>query len=150
MTGATALHAAEALLPSGWRADVRIAVQNGRIAAVSPDSPALPGDERHGVVLPAIPNLHSHAFQRGMAGLAERRGPGSDSFWSWRETMYRFALAMTPEHVEAVAAQLWSEIVCVPILPEVLLHRPRQVLRLRALAGSPNLAQSATIFSSRA
>ena len=56
-----------------------------------------------------MPNLHSHAFQRGMAGLAETRGPGADSFWSWREVMYRFALSMTPDHVEAVAAQLYAE-----------------------------------------
>src|SRR5207244_174681 len=51
----------------------------------------------------------SHAFQRGMAGLAEMRGPGDDSFWSWREVMYRFALSMTPDQVEAVAAQLYME-----------------------------------------
>ena len=56
-----------------------------------------------------MPNLHSHAFQRGMAGLAETRGPSADSFWSWREVMYRFALAMTPDQVEAVAAQLYVE-----------------------------------------
>ena len=55
-----------------------------------------------------MPNLHSHAFQRGMAGLAER-GPGADSFWSWREVMYRFALSMTPDQVEAVAGQLYAE-----------------------------------------
>jgi formiminoglutamate deiminase len=56
-----------------------------------------------------MPNLHSHAFQRAMAGLAERRGPGDDTFWSWRETMYRFALSMSPEQVEATAAQLYIE-----------------------------------------
>ena len=56
-----------------------------------------------------MPNLHSHAFQRGMAGLAETRGPDADSFWSWREVMYRFALSMTPDQVEAVAAQLYVE-----------------------------------------
>ena len=56
-----------------------------------------------------MPNLHSHAFQRGMAGLAETRGPGADSFWSWRNVMYRFALSMTPDHVEAVAGQLYME-----------------------------------------
>ena len=54
-------------------------------------------------------NLHSHAFQRAMAGLAEVRGPANDSFWSWRTVMYKFALAMTPEHVEAVAAKLYME-----------------------------------------
>src|SRR5690606_13065720 len=72
-------------------------------------TPALPGDERVAILIPGMPNLHSHAFQRGMAGLAETRGPGDDSFWSWREVMYRFALSMTPDHVEAVAAQLYAE-----------------------------------------
>jgi len=104
-----ALHAGEALLPDGWARDVRIAVASGRIASVEAGVPAHAGDERVAILLPGMPNLHSHAFQRGMAGLAETRGPGSDSFWSWREVMYRFALSMTPEHVEAVAAQLYVE-----------------------------------------
>ena len=67
------------------------------------------GDERHAIIIPAAANLHSHAFQRAMAGLAERRGPGADTFWTWRETMYRFALTMSPEDVEAMAAQLYVE-----------------------------------------
>ena len=67
------------------------------------------GDERHDILVPGMPNLHSHAFQRGMAGLAETRGPGADSFWSWRTMMYRFALTMTPDHAEAVASQLYME-----------------------------------------
>jgi formiminoglutamate deiminase len=103
------LHASSALLPEGMRPDVRITLQAGAIAAVEPAVPAEPGDLRCGPLLPGLPNLHSHAFQRGMAGLAETRGPGPDSFWSWRETMYRFALAMTPEDVEAVATQLFAE-----------------------------------------
>ena len=68
---------------------------DGRIERVMKDAPAEAGDERHEIGLPGLPNLHSHAFQRGMAGLAETRGPGADSFWSWREVMYRFALSMT-------------------------------------------------------
>ncbi|MGY0561645.1 formimidoylglutamate deiminase [Luteimonas sp. A277] len=59
--------------------------------------------------LPAIPNLHSHAFQRAMAGMAERRTDPADSFWTWRETMYRFAGRMTPDTMRAVAAQLYVE-----------------------------------------
>lgn len=105
----TSLHAAEALLPSGWERNVRIAISDDRIDAVLPGVGPEPGDERHAILLPAMPNLHSHAFQRAMAGFAERRGPGADSFWSWRETMYRFALKMTPDDVEAVAAQLYVE-----------------------------------------
>ena len=67
------------------------------------------GDERHALGVPAIANLHSHAFQRAMAGLAETRGTSRDTFWTWRETMYRFALGMTPDDVEAVATELYVE-----------------------------------------
>ncbi|MDE2454890.1 MAG: formimidoylglutamate deiminase [Burkholderiales bacterium] len=105
----TTIHAATALLAEGWRNNVRLGIEAGRIATLEIEAPARPGDERHAIVLPAMPNLHSHAFQRGMAGLAERRGPGTDSFWSWRELMYRFALKMAPEQLEAVAAQLYAE-----------------------------------------
>ncbi|MFC3071881.1 formimidoylglutamate deiminase [Shinella pollutisoli] len=105
----TVIHARNALLPDGWARNVRLAVEAGRIAALETDAPAAPGDERHDYLLPGMANLHSHAFQRGMAGLAETRGPGADSFWSWRTVMYRFALTMTPEDVEAVAAELYVE-----------------------------------------
>lgn len=103
------LFAETALLPSGWASNVRIAVTGGAIARVEQNAAPAPGDERAAILVPAMPNLHSHAFQRGMAGLAETRGPGDDSFWSWREVMYRFALTMTPDQVEAVAAQLYVE-----------------------------------------
>ena len=105
----TTIHAAQALLPEGWRADVRLGLRGGMFAAVDADAPAQPGDERHAIALPALPNLHSHAFQRGMAGLAETRGASADSFWSWRDVMYRFALAVTPDQVEALAGQLYVE-----------------------------------------
>ncbi|MCV3210083.1 formimidoylglutamate deiminase [Mesorhizobium sp. YC-39] len=105
----TAIFAEQALLPEGWHGNVRITMGGGLIDAVEPGAAAQAGDERHAIVLPGMPNLHSHAFQRGMAGLAELRGPSSDSFWSWREVMYRFALSMTPDQVEAVAAQLYVE-----------------------------------------
>ena len=105
----TVIHASEALLPEGWAKDVRIGVEDGRIVTVTTGVPAEAGDERQTALVPGMANLHSHAFQRGMAGLAEMRGPGSDSFWSWRTVMYRFALAMTPDDVEAVAAQLYVE-----------------------------------------
>ncbi len=105
----TAIFAEQALLPGGWQGKVRIAFDGGRITAIEAGVAPQPGDERHAIVLPGMPNLHSHAFQRGMAGLAELRGPSADSFWSWREVMYRFALSMTPDQVEAVAAQLYVE-----------------------------------------
>ncbi|MBA3448158.1 MAG: formimidoylglutamate deiminase [Pseudaminobacter sp.] len=105
----TAIFAEQALLPEGWRNGVRITVEEGRVHSVEHAAAPGPSDDHHAIVLPAMPNLHSHAFQRGMAGLAELRGPSADSFWSWRETMYRFALTITPEQAEAVAAQLYVE-----------------------------------------
>ncbi|MBL8575759.1 MAG: formimidoylglutamate deiminase [Mesorhizobium sp.] len=105
----TTIFAQSALLPDGWASDVRIETSGGRIVQAVANAKAGIGDERVPILIPGMPNLHSHAFQRGMAGLAETRGPGDDSFWSWREVMYRFALSMTPDHVEAVAAQLYVE-----------------------------------------
>jgi formiminoglutamate deiminase len=105
----TTIHARSALLPEGWKSEVRFRIVEGRIADVQPGVEPQPEDDRQAVVVPALANLHSHAFQRAMAGLAEVRGPGDDSFWSWRTTMYRFALTMTPDHVEAVASQLYIE-----------------------------------------
>ena len=59
--------------------------------------------------LPGMVNLHSHAFQRGMAGLAERAGTGDDSFWTWRDVMYRFLDHLTPDDVEAIATLAYVE-----------------------------------------
>lgn len=103
------LHAARALMPEGWRHNVRLSLADGQIAGIEADTPPKPGDEHHDILLPTMPNLHSHAFQRGMAGLAELRGPGTDTFWSWRTVMYRFALTMTPDQMQAIAAQLYVE-----------------------------------------
>ncbi|MFB2550031.1 formimidoylglutamate deiminase [Ensifer soli] len=105
----TTIFADEALLSDGWARDVRLTLADGRIDAIETAARPRAGDTRQAALVPGTANLHSHAFQRGMAGLAERRGPGEDSFWSWRTVMYRFALAMTPEDVEAVAAQLYVE-----------------------------------------
>lgn len=103
--------AAHALLPEGWRRDVRITCDDqGSITGVSPDSSPGAARRLRGHVIPGIANLHSHAFQRAMAGGAERRSPaGEDSFWTWRETMYRFALSLSPEDAQAIAAQLYAE-----------------------------------------
>jgi len=100
---------AEALLPEGWSQDVRLTIKDGLIAAVQPGAKAATNEERHAIGIPGLPNLHSHAFQRGMAGLSEVRGPASDSFWTWREMMYRFLGAMTPDDVEAISAQAYVE-----------------------------------------
>lgn len=100
---------ARAFVDGHWQRDVRIAVADGNIAALTVDTPAQAGDERHAIVLPGIPNLHSHAFQRAMAGRAERRGAGTDSFWSWREAMYALVARLTPAMVEAIAALAYAE-----------------------------------------
>ena len=105
----THIFAEAALTPTGWQRDIRITFDSAGITAIEPSATPGANEDRHAIILPGMPNLHSHAFQRGMAGLAEIRGPGSDSFWSWRNVMYRFALMMTPDQVEAVAAQLYVE-----------------------------------------
>jgi len=108
------LRAPWALLPGGWARDVAIALEDeGWIVAVAPAA-GMPGaavERLAGPVLPGLPNLHSHAFQRAMAGRTERRGPGgNDSFWTWREVMYRIAARFGPEDAEAVASQLYIEL----------------------------------------
>ena len=103
------LHFGSALLPSGWADDVQVVVTDGTITKVTTGVAPGTHDERHQLAIPGIASLHSHAFQRGMAGLAETRGNAADTFWTWRETMYRFALEMTPEDTEAVATLLYVE-----------------------------------------
>ncbi|RCK45274.1 N-formimino-L-glutamate deiminase [Thalassospira profundimaris] len=103
------LHAKSLLGEHGWQENVRLSVEDGKIASLETGVSPAPDDECHAVIVPAMPNLHSHAFQRAMAGLAEMRGTGSDSFWSWRTNMYHFALSMKPDDVEAVASQLYME-----------------------------------------
>lgn len=105
----TRLHFASALLPSGWANDVQVVITAGAIAEVTPGVAPVAGEEHHGIALPGLASLHSHAFQRGMAGLAELRGDSTDTFWTWRNTMYRSALAMTPDDVAAVATLLYVE-----------------------------------------
>ena len=63
-----------------------------------------------GPVLPGMVNAHSHAFQRAFAGLAERRDAASDDFWGWRERMYRVAGQISPDDLQAIAAQLYTEL----------------------------------------
>jgi len=113
-----ALFARHALLADGWRRDVLLEWDaGGDLVAVTPDTPAPAGVACEEVVLPGMINLHSHAFQRALGGLTERAGsasasnPGADgdSFWTWRELMYRFANRITPDQMEAVAAQLYVE-----------------------------------------
>jgi len=98
-----------ALLPNGWASNVRIDIDDdGRIADVQSDAEVV--GTTTDMLLPAPVNVHSHAFQRAMAGLTERRGPNpSDSFWTWRQLMFRFLDRLTPEHVEAITAFVQME-----------------------------------------
>src|SRR3546814_7110570 len=107
----TAYFADKALLPRGWASAVLIEIdEGGAIAAVTPDAEPKEAERLKGPVIPGMPNLHSHAFQRAMAGLAERGAASADDdFWTWRETMYRFLARVGPEEMEAVAAQLYIE-----------------------------------------
>jgi formimidoylglutamate deiminase len=100
-----------ALLPEGWTENVRLQITAGLISSVETDAAPLGQDDRGSVAIPGLSNLHSHAFQRGMAGLAEVRGPGADTFWTWREVMYHFLDRLTPEDMEAIAAQAFVEMV---------------------------------------
>ena len=99
----------QALLPSGWARDVRVTVADGTTVAVAQDAPRAGADHVPGIAVPGLPNLHSHGFQRGMAGLAERRGPTADSFWTWREVMYHFLQRLSPDDVEAITAFAYME-----------------------------------------
>jgi len=96
-----------ALLPTGWAARVRITVADGLIATVQ--AGVAPSGEQHAIALPGMPNLHSHSFQRAIAGLTECRGSQGDSFWTWRDIMYRCGLALDPDDVEAIATQAFVE-----------------------------------------
>ena len=98
-----------ALLPDGWARRVAIEVDSGVIRGVAADADPGGCERIDGHALPGLPNLHSHTFQRAMAGLTERRGPTRDSFWTWREVMYRFLARLTPDDVEAIAAFAFME-----------------------------------------
>lgn len=106
-----ALFAEHALLPAGWARDVLLEWDaGGMLRAVHAGAQAGPGVERAvGPALPGMPNLHSHAFQRAFGGLTEYRGDAQDSFWSWRTLMYRFAAAISPQQLEAIATGLYVE-----------------------------------------
>ncbi|MFN3350357.1 formimidoylglutamate deiminase [Pseudorhodoplanes sp.] len=100
----------KAFLPSGWADEVGVEVgDDGVIVRVTPGTAPDGAEKISGIALPGMPNLHCHAFQKGMAGLAERRGPTGDSFWTWREVMYRFLSQLTPDDVEAIAAYAYLD-----------------------------------------
>ena len=103
-------YAEHALLPDGWATRVRLDVDaGGSISAVLANADAAGAERLSGPLLPGMPNLHSHAFQRAMAGLGEVRGSPDDDFWNWRELMYKFAGRITPQQSMAVARHLYIE-----------------------------------------
>lgn len=106
------LYASNVLLSEGWAHDVVLDVDaGGHITGIRRGVRRRPADAEAaaGPVLPGVPNLHSHAFQRALAGYAERRGPNKDSFWTWRQVMYELVAHITPEQVQDIAAQLYVE-----------------------------------------
>ena len=104
------LYAEHAWLSDGWNDRVRLDIDaQGHCAQVASDVPEPAGARRARWLLPGVPNLHSHAFQRAMAGLAERQTHPEDSFWTWRELMYGFAAKLTPELLRDIAAMLYVE-----------------------------------------
>ncbi|MEF9897131.1 MAG: formimidoylglutamate deiminase [Pseudomonas sp.] len=102
--------AERALLPTGWAENVRIEVDaHGLLSSVQANGSAEGAERLAGPLLPGMPNLHSHAFQRAMAGLAEVAGNPNDSFWTWRELMYRLVGKISPEQLQIIARQLYIE-----------------------------------------
>ena len=106
----TVLWAEAALLPAGFADAVRLEVDaGGDLSAVEAGAAPADAERLSGVVLPGMPNVHSHAFQRAMAGRAERLAAGEASFWTWREVMYRFVERIGPDELRAIAAQVYVE-----------------------------------------
>lgn len=108
------LWAEHALLPEGWARDVLLRWDaRGELVEVTPgmawEQVQATAVRASGPVLPGMPNLHSHAFQRAFGGMTEFRDQGQDSFWTWRALMYRFADRLTPEQMEAIATWLYVE-----------------------------------------
>ena len=106
----SAFFAERALLPNGWATNVRLEVSAaGVITHIETDADATGAERINGPLLPGMPNLHSHAFQRAMAGLAEVAGNPNDSFWTWRDLMYRLVGQISPQQLGVIARQLYIE-----------------------------------------
>ena len=103
------IFANRAILSTGWAENIRLNVENGRITRIETGQTAQSGDIRVDTLLPALANLHSHTFQRAMAGMTEYRMAGKDSFWTWRDLMYRFTANLTPDQIEVIAAFVFRE-----------------------------------------
>ncbi|WP_409018490.1 formimidoylglutamate deiminase [Brevundimonas vesicularis] len=110
---ASTLWFSQALLPQGWAGGVRIGIRDGLVASIETGTRQGAHEPDQGLGLPGLSNVHSHAFQRAMAGLTEARGPAGagdgDNFWTWRKLMYRFLDRGGPEEIEAIAALAYAE-----------------------------------------
>src|SRR5271166_1908761 len=103
-------HLASAFLSQGWARHVNVTVSDaGLITLIESGVPAPHAERVSGIVIPGMPNAHSHAFQRAMAGAAEYRLSARDSFWTWRQAMYALANLIQPDELEIVATQLFVE-----------------------------------------
>ncbi len=103
------IYAKLAWVADGWQQDVRLQITDGTIRKIDTGAVMQTGDTVVDTLLPALANLHSHSFQRAMAGMAEHHTGGQDSFWTWRDLMYRFVAHLRPEHIQAIAAQVFME-----------------------------------------
>jgi formimidoylglutamate deiminase len=103
------IFAKRALLGNEWAENVRLTVEHGVIASITRDTKVGPAEVTVDTLLPALSNLHSHSFQRAMAGMTEFRAAGRDSFWTWRELMYRFVNRITPDQLQAIATLVFME-----------------------------------------
>jgi formimidoylglutamate deiminase len=146
------LFAEHAYLPEGWRRDVLLQWDDdGNITRVTPDHAAAHGVARAGgPLMPGMPNLHSHAFQRAMAGLAEYRAEASDTFWSWRDLMYRFAARLTPELIGAIAYWLYVEMLKAGYTSVCEFHYVHHAPDGRPYASCAELAQRVVDAAARA
>lgn len=112
----TTIFAKQALTSTGWLQNVVVEIgDDQRITNITQGlshTAVSDADSRVGVLLPALSNLHSHSFQRAMGGLAEKRGSSShDDFWTWRKVMYRFLEILSPDDIEAIAAQVQIDMI---------------------------------------
>jgi len=140
------IFARQALTTDGWAQDVRIAVADGRIVSLSGGERAEKGDRVCGIVIPGIPNAHSHAFQRVLAGHTEHRGPeGSDNFWSWRTRMYALAAQIDADVLTAVARQLYAEMLATGYTAVAEFH----YLHREPAEGAPNAMFEALATAAR-
>ncbi|TNE35548.1 MAG: formimidoylglutamate deiminase, partial [Alphaproteobacteria bacterium] len=145
------IFARHALSSTGWLSNVEIDIDSsGHIAALSPGPQE--GQAPLSIVLPGMSNLHSHAFQRAMAGLGETRGPAQDDFWSWRSLMYRLANRVTPNQLKTIAAHLYIEMVeagYTEVAEFHYLHRLAPNEAVPGLASSQALIEAAALAGIR-